>query len=47
MAEIKEYIRYFETENDYYEARSNDYYEPWVSYTEEVKRVNYNNNVID
>jgi hypothetical protein len=36
------YIHYFETETEFNEARTNNYVEPWVSYTEEVGVVAYN-----
>lgn len=38
---MSEYIYYFETEADFNQARSNNYSEPWVSYTE-GKGVDYN-----
>jgi hypothetical protein len=38
---MEEYIHYFETEEDFNEARNNNYIEPWVSYIE-GKRVDYN-----
>ena len=42
MGEVKEYIHLFETENEYNTKRNFDYLEPWVSYTEESTKVNYN-----
>ena len=42
MGEVKEYIHLFETENEYTTARNDNYLEPWVSYTEENTKVNYN-----
>ena len=35
------YFHYFSFESEYDEMRDNNYEEPWVSYTEEVERVNY------
>ena len=35
------YIHYFETETEFNEERTNNYSEPWVSYTEGVDMVNY------
>lgn len=39
---MKKYSRYFETENDYNSARTNNYVEPWVSYTKATSAVTYN-----
>jgi len=39
---MEEYIHYFETEAEFNEARSKNYTEPWVSYTEVSDRVDYN-----
>ena len=36
------YLHLFETEGEYGAARESDYEEPWVSYTEETEKVNYN-----
>ena len=36
------YLHLFDTETEYQDKRSNDYYEPWVSYTEEAERTDYN-----
>lgn len=36
------YIHYFDTEADFNEVRTNNYVEPWVSYTEEGGGVAYN-----
>ena len=36
------YIRSFETVEEFNEERNNNYYEPWVSYTNEVSAVTYN-----
>lgn len=39
---MERYIHLFETEAEFNEARQNNYYEPWVSYTEASERVDYN-----
>ena len=39
---MSKWFHRFNEETDYNVARNNDYYEPWVSYTEDVERVNYN-----
>ena len=36
------YFHFFEVESTYDQQRSENYEEPWVSYTEDVNRVNYN-----
>lgn len=36
------YIRSFETETQFNEERNGNYYEPWVSYTQNITRVDYN-----
>ena len=36
------YIKLFNTVSAYTESRNNDYFEPWLSYTEENDEVNYN-----
>lgn len=37
------YLHLFDTENQFKDKRTNDYYEPWVSLTEESDdRVDYN-----
>lgn len=46
------YLHYFETETKFNTERKNNYIEPWVSYTEEVKSLAYNKppityNVVD
>ena len=38
----KKYIHYFKTEQEYNDKRENDYYEPWVGYTESNNSVSYN-----
>lgn len=39
---MAQYLHLFETEGEFNSARENDYKEPWVSYTEDVERVDYN-----
>lgn len=39
---VSEYIRCFSATTEYEEARTNDYYEPWVSYTKESQEIHYN-----
>ena len=36
------YVHRFQTENDYSEKRTNGYYEPWLSFTEDVEETHYN-----
>lgn len=36
------YIHLFDTEENFNTVRSENYYEPWVSYTEDIERVDYN-----
>ena len=38
----KKYIHYFETEQEYNDKRTNDYYEPWIGYIESNDSVSYN-----
>lgn len=38
----RDYIHHFGTVNEYNTERTNNYYEPWVSYTDENEEVNYN-----
>lgn len=38
----KRYIHYFKTEQEYNDKRTNDYYEPWVGYTESNNHKSYN-----
>lgn len=38
----KKYIHYFDTEQEYNDKRTNDYYEPWIGYTESNDSVSYN-----
>ena len=40
--EEKNYIKLFDTVTDYQNSRGFNYYEPWLSYTEENGKVNYN-----
>ena len=36
------YVHRFQTENDYSEKRTNGYYEPWLSFTDDVEETHYN-----
>jgi len=36
------YFHWFDEETEYDDMRNNDYKEPWVSFTVDVDRVNYN-----
>ena len=39
---MPDYIKYFETETEFNDERNNNYYEPWVSYTQSNSAVTYN-----
>ena len=45
--DVDNWIRLFQTQNQYGSARTDDYYEPWVSYTEATSAVSYNKTMVE
>lgn len=44
---MENYIYYFESASTYNTKRGTEYSEPWVSYTKELSRVNYNKSKVE